>query len=171
MLISGAFVTGHTIAGTASVTIPVGLSLPGESVNLSVAAAAHAADRTEHLPHLLPDPMNEFSEAHEDAEPIIQDQPFTIEVAERVRRLPPYLFAEINKLMYEKRRAGADVIDLGMGNPTDPPQDLVIEKLVEAAHDPKNHGYALPRASSAYGAKQPPNTCGTTAFASIRSGR
>ena len=70
------------------------------------------------------------------------EPPFTIEVAERVRRLPPYLFAEINKLMYEKRRAGADVIDLGMGNPTDPPQDLVIEKLAEAARDPKNHGYA-----------------------------
>ena len=75
-------------------------------------------------------------------EPIVQNRPFTIEVAERVRRLPPYLFAEINKLMYEKRRAGDDVIDLGMGNPTDPPQDLVIEKLAEAARDPKNHGYA-----------------------------
>jgi len=44
--------------------------------------------------------------------------------------------------MYEKRRAGNDVIDLGMGNPSDPPQDLVIEKLAEAARDPKNHGYA-----------------------------
>ena len=63
-------------------------------------------------------------------------------MAERVRRLPPYLFAQINKLMYEKRRAGDDVIDLGMGNPSDPPQDLVIEKLAEAARDPKNHGYA-----------------------------
>ncbi|MEE8453110.1 MAG: aminotransferase class I/II-fold pyridoxal phosphate-dependent enzyme [Thermoguttaceae bacterium] len=56
--------------------------------------------------------------------------------------MPPYLFAEINRLMYEKRRAGNDVIDLGMGNPSDPPQDLVIEKLAEAARDPKNHGYA-----------------------------
>jgi alanine-synthesizing transaminase len=77
-----------------------------------------------------------------DTEPIAQDQPFTIEVAERVRRLPPYLFAELNKMMYEKRRAGNDVIDLGMGNPSDPPQDLVIEKLAEAARDPKNHGYS-----------------------------
>jgi len=74
--------------------------------------------------------------------PVSQNRPFTIEVAERVRRLPPYLFAQINKLMYEKRRSGSDVIDLGMGNPSDPPQDLVIEKLVEAAHDPKNHGYS-----------------------------
>jgi len=66
----------------------------------------------------------------------------SVGVSDRVRRLPPYLFAEINRLMYEKRRAGNDVIDLGMGNPSDPPQDLVIEKLAEAARDPKNHGYA-----------------------------
>jgi alanine-synthesizing transaminase len=70
------------------------------------------------------------------------NQPFIIEVADRVRRLPPYLFAQINKLLYEKRRAGDDVIDLGMGNPSDPPQELVIDKLAEAARDPKNHGYA-----------------------------
>jgi len=75
-------------------------------------------------------------------EPVAQERPFSIQVAERVRRLPPYLFAQINRLMYEKRRAGDDVIDLGMGNPSDPPQDLVIEKLAEAARDPKNHGYA-----------------------------
>ncbi len=67
---------------------------------------------------------------------------FTIPVADRVRRLPPYLFARINKMMYEKRRAGDDVIDLGMGNPSDPPEPLVIEKLAEAARDPKNHGYS-----------------------------
>jgi alanine-synthesizing transaminase len=70
------------------------------------------------------------------------NQPFIIEVADRVRRLPPYLFAQINKLLHEKRRAGNDVIDLGMGNPSDPPQDLVLEKLTEAARDPKNHGYS-----------------------------
>ena len=55
--------------------------------------------------------------------------------------MPPYLFAQINRLMYEKRRAGGDVIDLGMGNPSDAPQEKVIEKLAEAARDPKNHGY------------------------------
>ncbi len=44
--------------------------------------------------------------------------------------------------MYQKRRAGADVIDLGMGNPTEPPQEIVIEKLAEAARDPDNHGYS-----------------------------
>jgi len=66
----------------------------------------------------------------------------SVGVSDRVRRLPPYLFAEINRLMYAKRRAGDDVIDLGMGNPSDPPQDVVIEKLAEAARDPKSHGYA-----------------------------
>ncbi|MBX7075057.1 MAG: aminotransferase class I/II-fold pyridoxal phosphate-dependent enzyme [Pirellulales bacterium] len=68
--------------------------------------------------------------------------PFKIEVAERVKRLPQaYLFGKINALMYQKRRAGADVIDLGMGNPHDPPSDLVIEKLCEAAREAENHGY------------------------------
>jgi len=69
-------------------------------------------------------------------------EPFRIEVSDRVRRLPAYLFAEINRLLYEKRRAGDDVIDLGMGNPSDAPQDVVVEKLAEAARDPKNHGYS-----------------------------
>lgn len=71
-----------------------------------------------------------------------QDRAFSIPVADRVKRLPPYLFAQINKLKYQKRRAGDDVIDLGMGNPSDPPQDLVVDKLAEAARDPKNHGYS-----------------------------
>jgi len=68
--------------------------------------------------------------------------PFKVRRAERMSRLPPYLFGRINALLYKKRRAGDDVIDLGMGNPSDPPQDLVIEKLVEAARDPTNHGYS-----------------------------
>jgi alanine-synthesizing transaminase len=69
-------------------------------------------------------------------------KPFQIEVAARVRRLPPYLFGRINAMLYQKRRAGDDVIDLGMGNPSDPPADQVIEKLAEAARDPRNHGYS-----------------------------
>jgi alanine-synthesizing transaminase len=59
-----------------------------------------------------------------------------------VKRLPPYLFAEINNLKYQKRRAGDDVIDLGMGSPTDPPHKTVIDKLCEVAYDPKLHGYS-----------------------------
>ena len=65
------------------------------------------------------------------------DDGFTIPVSERVKRLPPYLFGKINKLKYEKRVAGVDVIDLGMGNPTDPPDPLIVEKMTEAVADPR----------------------------------
>ena len=68
--------------------------------------------------------------------------PFKVQVAQRVTRLPPYLFGRINKMIYDKRVAGDDVIELGMGNPSDPPQELVIEKLAEAARDSRNHRYS-----------------------------
>jgi alanine-synthesizing transaminase len=83
-----------------------------------------------------------MSEDNRAAELANRGQPFSIEVSERVKRLPPYLFARINRLKYQKRRAGEDVIDLGMGNPGDPPQELVVEKLAEAARDARNHGYS-----------------------------
>jgi alanine-synthesizing transaminase len=66
-----------------------------------------------------------------------------LEVAPRVRALPPYLFAKINELKDRKRRAGIDIIDLGMGNPTDPPEPWVIDKLCEAARDARNHRYSV----------------------------
>ncbi len=72
-----------------------------------------------------------------------EDQPFDVPVAERVSRLPPYLFGKINKLKYEKRVSGVDVIDLGMGNPTDPPDPLISEKLAEALADSRNHRYSV----------------------------
>lgn len=68
--------------------------------------------------------------------------PFPVQLAARVYRLPPYMFGRINALLYQKRRAGRDVIDLGMGNPSDPPQEQVVEKLAEAARDERNHGYS-----------------------------
>jgi alanine-synthesizing transaminase len=68
--------------------------------------------------------------------------PFTVQPASRVLRLPPYMFGRINQLLYDKRRSGHDVIDLGMGNPSDPPPPIVVEKLAEAARDPRNHGYS-----------------------------
>jgi alanine-synthesizing transaminase len=68
---------------------------------------------------------------------------FDLEVAPRVRGLPPYLFGKINELKYRKRRAGIDVIDLGMGNPTDPPEPWVVDKLCEAARDSRNHRYSV----------------------------
>jgi alanine-synthesizing transaminase len=69
--------------------------------------------------------------------------PFKIEVSNRISRLPPYLFARINKMKYDKRVAGVDIIDLGMGNPTDPTPKVVVDKLQEAALDPKNHRYSV----------------------------
>jgi alanine-synthesizing transaminase len=77
------------------------------------------------------------------SEPNTSQAPFRIDVADRVKRLPPYLFGKINSLKYQKRRAGIDVIDLGMGNPTDVPSPLVIEKLCEAVHDERNHRYSV----------------------------
>ena len=77
------------------------------------------------------------------SEPNITQEPFLINVADRVKRLPPYLFGKINELKYRKRRAGADIIDLGMGNPTDVPDPLVIDKLCEAARDERNHRYSV----------------------------
>lgn len=76
-------------------------------------------------------------------EPNIRQTPFQIDVADRVKRLPPYLFGKINDLKYRKRRAGIDIIDLGMGNPTDVPDPQVIDKLCEAARDERNHRYSV----------------------------
>ncbi len=68
---------------------------------------------------------------------------YSIDVADRLRRLPPYLFGKLNQIKYEKRREGYDIIDLGMGNPTDATPDCVVDKLCEAARDPRNHRYSV----------------------------
>ncbi|MGO9456959.1 MAG: aminotransferase class I/II-fold pyridoxal phosphate-dependent enzyme [Acidimicrobiales bacterium] len=60
----------------------------------------------------------------------------------RINGLPPYVFATINELKLEARRAGKDVIDLGFGNPDLPSPDVAVEKLAEAAHNPRNHRYS-----------------------------
>src|SRR5687768_5102368 len=73
----------------------------------------------------------------------MSQQPFKIDVSPRIQRLPPYLFGRINKMKYEKRVAGVDIIDLGMGNPTDPTPECVVDKLKEAAIDPRNHRYSV----------------------------
>lgn len=70
---------------------------------------------------------------------------FKIEPAERIKRLPPYLFARVNALKLAKRQAGADIIDLAMGNPTDRAPQVVIDKLCEAAQDQRNHRYSASR--------------------------
>lgn len=63
--------------------------------------------------------------------------------ARRMSQLPPYLFGMINRIKMEKRWNGDDVIDLGMGNPVDPAPQLVIDKLVEVANDPRTHRYPV----------------------------
>jgi alanine-synthesizing transaminase len=73
----------------------------------------------------------------------MDQQPFKIEISSRISRLPPYLFGRINKMKHEKRVAGIDIIDLGMGNPTDPTPECVVNKLSEAATDPRNHRYSV----------------------------
>ncbi|RJQ21488.1 MAG: aminotransferase class I/II-fold pyridoxal phosphate-dependent enzyme [Nitrospiraceae bacterium] len=60
----------------------------------------------------------------------------------RIKRLPPYVFAIVNQLKMDARRKGDDIIDLGMGNPDMPTPQHIIDKLVEAAHNPKNHRYS-----------------------------
>ena len=69
--------------------------------------------------------------------------PFKIDVSARLSRLPPYLFGRINKMKYDKRVANIDIIDLGMGNPTDPTPACVVDKLKEAAIDARNHRYSV----------------------------
>ena len=61
---------------------------------------------------------------------------------ERMKRLPNYVFAEVNNITMEARRAGEDVIDFSMGNPDGPAPQHITDKLIEAAAKPKNHGYS-----------------------------
>jgi len=70
---------------------------------------------------------------------------FKIEPSQRIKRLPPYLFARLNTLKLAKRQQGADIIDLGMGNPSDPAPQIIVDKLCEAARDPRNHRYSASR--------------------------
>src|ERR671925_434547 len=63
----------------------------------------------------------------------------------RIDRLPPYVFAIVDELKMQARRAGEDIIDFGMGNPDNPPPQSIIDKLCEAAKNPRNHRYSASR--------------------------
>jgi alanine-synthesizing transaminase len=63
----------------------------------------------------------------------------------KLKRLPPYVLAEVIDLMKAARRAGQDIVDLGMGNPDMPTPPHVVEKICEAAQDPRNHRYSVSR--------------------------
>jgi alanine-synthesizing transaminase len=60
----------------------------------------------------------------------------------RIESLPPYVFAAVDELKRELRRDGRDVIDLGFGNPDMATPPHIVDKLVEVAHDPRNHRYS-----------------------------
>ena len=104
---------------------------PGAELNAAADADMSSADRMP-LTDDVPDHTENQTETVE----------FQVDTAQRVKRLPPYMFGRINNLLYQKRRAGEDVIDMGMGNPSDPPQQLVVDKLAEAAVNPRVHGYS-----------------------------
>ncbi len=63
----------------------------------------------------------------------------------RLKRLPPYVLSVIRNMMIEARRRGDDIVDLGMGNPDIPTPAPVVEKLIEAARNPRNHRYSVSR--------------------------
>ncbi len=63
----------------------------------------------------------------------------------RIRRLPPYVFAEVNQAKARARSAGEDIIDLGMGNPDTPTPAHIVAKLVETVQDPRTHRYSMSR--------------------------
>jgi alanine-synthesizing transaminase len=71
---------------------------------------------------------------------LFDDEPFF-----RIGQLPPYVFAVINDMRAKARRAGLDVIDLGMGNPDGATPRVVVQKLAEAARDKRNHRYSMSR--------------------------
>jgi alanine-synthesizing transaminase len=79
----------------------------------------------------------------------------------RIRRLPPYVFAEVNGAKARARAAAEDVVDLGMGNPDSPTPPHIVAKLVEAVQDPRTHRYSaskgipgLRKAQAAYYARR-----------------
>jgi len=69
----------------------------------------------------------------------------TMEEFRRIKRLPPYVFSIVDALKIEARRRGEDIIDLGMGNPDIPTPQPIVDKLVEAVTNPRNHRYSASR--------------------------
>jgi alanine-synthesizing transaminase len=68
-----------------------------------------------------------------------------MEEFKRIKRLPPYVFSIVNELKVKARARGEDIIDFGMGNPDLPTPDHIVDKLVEAARNPRNHRYSASR--------------------------
>ncbi|MGB6064085.1 MAG: aminotransferase class I/II-fold pyridoxal phosphate-dependent enzyme [Desulfomonilaceae bacterium] len=74
----------------------------------------------------------------------------------RIKRLPPYVFQVVNELKMKLRRAGDDIIDLGMGNPDLPTPNHIVNKVIEAVQNPRNHRYSasagIPKLREAFAA-------------------
>ena len=66
-----------------------------------------------------------------------------LDVSKRLKKLPPYLFVEIDKAKKKARSEGRDVIDLGVGDPDLPTPNFIIEELNKASQNPSTHKYAL----------------------------
>lgn len=73
-----------------------------------------------------------------------------VDFAERIKRLPPYLFAEIERLTEEKRRADVNIITLSIGDPDLPPPPFILEALREEAANPSNHNYSFSKGESEF---------------------
>ena len=81
----------------------------------------------------------------------------------RIRRLPPYVFAEVNAMKAGARARGEDIVDLGMGNPDGAPPRHVIDKLAEVAAKPTAHRYSAAGASRAFERRRPLTISGASA--------
>ncbi len=64
---------------------------------------------------------------------------------QRIKRLPPYVLGLVNDLKHQARRRGEDIVDLGMGNPDTPTPKPIVDKLLKAATNPRNHRYSASR--------------------------
>src|SRR5271157_4978737 len=92
---------------------------------------------------------------------MIQETPVMAEEFHRIKRLPPYVFEQVNKLKAAARARGEDIIDFGMGNPDLPTPEHIVEKLVETVGKPRTNRYSasrgipgLRRAQAAYYARR-----------------
>jgi alanine-synthesizing transaminase len=97
---------------------------------LRVPAGAGQQNKANSASHPAPDPSGQNWK-------VVMSEEFY-----RIKRLPPYVIAEVNAMRAAARQGGEDIIDLGMGNPDLPPPPHVIDKLCEVARDPKAHGYS-----------------------------
>jgi alanine-synthesizing transaminase len=81
----------------------------------------------------------------QNSKPKTQNWVFVMEEFYRIKRLPPYVFNIVNEQKYKARVRGEDIVDFGMGNPDMPTPKHIVDKLVAAASDPRNHRYSVSR--------------------------